>query len=430
MLKKIYGIPAVLAVAYFGAAAHTVKAADLGGGCCADLEERVAELEATTARKGNRNVSLTLTGQVSRAIMIWDDGVHSDAYVVDNAINTSRFGLEGKAQIKPGMTAGYVMQIDINDSLSSIVSQVNDEGFGDSSIQIRISNVYIESEQLGKISLGQNYSFNDAVSVPFQVANTFNTDGGPYADGMRLTTAAGDFAGFTWGQLIGNGPRRNDYLRYDSPAFGGFSVMALWGDNDIWEVGARYFGKIDRFQVQTAIDYYNYDAEPLGAAGLLAKFDEVKGIFSVKDLPTGLFLTAWAAKRDYERAPIDGQSFEDTGHSLQGFFGIEKNFTGYGNTTIYGGYGRFVNMASTGLSASALGLAVNGSSSDDYIANAEINRLTFGMVQSFDAAGLDIYGIIEHYSADVTVGDVGSNRTEKADLNDYQTIVLGSRIKF
>ena len=27
-------------------------AADLGGNCCADLEERIAELEATTARRG------------------------------------------------------------------------------------------------------------------------------------------------------------------------------------------------------------------------------------------------------------------------------------------------------------------------------------------------------------------------------------------
>jgi hypothetical protein len=34
-------------------------AADLGGNCCADLEERIAELESTTARKGNRKVSLT-----------------------------------------------------------------------------------------------------------------------------------------------------------------------------------------------------------------------------------------------------------------------------------------------------------------------------------------------------------------------------------
>ena len=43
---------------FAGALAITpAKAADLGGDCCADLEERVAELEATTVRKGNRVVS-------------------------------------------------------------------------------------------------------------------------------------------------------------------------------------------------------------------------------------------------------------------------------------------------------------------------------------------------------------------------------------
>ena len=34
-----------------GVSMGSAKAADLGGDCCADLEERVAELEATTARK-------------------------------------------------------------------------------------------------------------------------------------------------------------------------------------------------------------------------------------------------------------------------------------------------------------------------------------------------------------------------------------------
>ena len=47
----------------------SAKAADLGGDCCADLEERVAELEATTARKGNRKMSLTITGQVHRMVL-------------------------------------------------------------------------------------------------------------------------------------------------------------------------------------------------------------------------------------------------------------------------------------------------------------------------------------------------------------------------
>ena len=58
-----HGAIAVLAGLLFSTA--SAQAADLGGNCCADLEERVAELEATTARKGNRRMSLTVSGQVS-----------------------------------------------------------------------------------------------------------------------------------------------------------------------------------------------------------------------------------------------------------------------------------------------------------------------------------------------------------------------------
>ena len=74
------------------------RAADLGGGCCADLEERVAELEATTARKGNRVVSLQVYGQVNKALLIWDDGEDSDAYVVDNDNSGSRVEI-GRAHV-------------------------------------------------------------------------------------------------------------------------------------------------------------------------------------------------------------------------------------------------------------------------------------------------------------------------------------------
>src|SRR5471030_1154146 len=47
-------------------------AADLGDSCCADLEERIAELEAITVRKGNRKVSLTVTGYVTKQVMFWN----------------------------------------------------------------------------------------------------------------------------------------------------------------------------------------------------------------------------------------------------------------------------------------------------------------------------------------------------------------------
>ena len=66
LMKTASGIAIAAAAGLF---ATSAMAADLGigGNCCADLEERVAELEATTARKGNRVVSLTVYGRVTRA---------------------------------------------------------------------------------------------------------------------------------------------------------------------------------------------------------------------------------------------------------------------------------------------------------------------------------------------------------------------------
>ncbi len=62
---------AAVATALMGTSA---MAADLGGNCCADLEERIAELEATTVRKGNRKVSLQISGHIGHQLMFWNDG--------------------------------------------------------------------------------------------------------------------------------------------------------------------------------------------------------------------------------------------------------------------------------------------------------------------------------------------------------------------
>src|SRR6476661_7879852 len=86
-----YGAAALL----IGGWAMPAAAADLGGDCCADLEERVAELEATTARKGNRKVSLTVSGWVNENIVWWDDGVEQNVYVGTNFVEQSRFKFTG-----------------------------------------------------------------------------------------------------------------------------------------------------------------------------------------------------------------------------------------------------------------------------------------------------------------------------------------------
>ena len=99
---KKYSLGALVAAGLLvgGLSAGSASAADLGGNCCADLEERIAELEATTARKGNRKVSLTISGWVAEQVMFWDDGFEQNTYV--GGIGTtlaSHFKFTGQATI-------------------------------------------------------------------------------------------------------------------------------------------------------------------------------------------------------------------------------------------------------------------------------------------------------------------------------------------
>src|SRR5262245_2534201 len=97
-----------LALGGFAFKATPARAADLGGDCCADLEERVAELEATTVRKGNKKVSVTLSGWVVKSMNFWDDGsIDSFAVGDKDADLATRFAITGSATIAPGWTGGF-----------------------------------------------------------------------------------------------------------------------------------------------------------------------------------------------------------------------------------------------------------------------------------------------------------------------------------
>ena len=146
-----------------GATLMPAAAADLGGNCCADLEERVAELEATTARKGNRKVSLTISGQVSTAVMFWDDGHRSDTYVVDNTVSRTGFQFDGTARINPNLTAGFQLVIGISTGARShMVSQKDDDAAQktklttrdrqeeEATLAIELANWYLDHKHFGR----------------------------------------------------------------------------------------------------------------------------------------------------------------------------------------------------------------------------------------------------------------------------------------
>lgn len=95
--------------------ATTISAAtDLGEDCCADLEERITEMEATTARKGNRKVGLTVSVYVAQELTFWDNGAESNAYLHGRSpTHTTRIKFPGQAAITPGWKACNVLRLQI-----------------------------------------------------------------------------------------------------------------------------------------------------------------------------------------------------------------------------------------------------------------------------------------------------------------------------
>lgn len=377
--------------------AGQAQAADLkGGGCCADLEERVAELEATTARKGNRVVSLEISGQVNKALLIWDDGDESDAFIVDPDSDGSRFRFTGKAQLKPGWQAGYTMEVSMTDNSSNTVSQDNDEGdFGDG-LKIRRNFLYFEGERLGRFSIGQENQATDGINE-IDVVTTYSTVSKThYAGGFFIN--GGD--GIRWQDVLGAiGGTQEDIIRYDTPTIFGFIASASWGDDDIWDVALRFNKQFNSVKIAAGIGYLVDDRQE--DESLIDS--QLSGSISAQHVPSGLFATFAAGQRDFKDDRDDATNWYVKG-------GISRKWLPYGDTTLWADYASF----------DSEGFGQDAIVQDAILLEAEADVWGFGVVQSFDSAALNVYALTQFYSADV----------EGLDTEDHFAIVIGSHIKF
>ena len=92
-----------LATLLIGSAPATAGA-DFDGDCCADLEARIAELENTTLQKGNKKLSVTLSGWMFKLGTWWNDGLESNLYWGDGETTlSSSCPDQGSRQIGAGM---------------------------------------------------------------------------------------------------------------------------------------------------------------------------------------------------------------------------------------------------------------------------------------------------------------------------------------
>ena len=288
----------------FAFKATPAKAADLGGDCCADLEERVAELEATTVRKGNKKVSVTLSGWVIKSMNWWDDGD-------DRQLRRRRQGL------RPWLPLRHHRQRDdlawlvgwfqhdrhyagARPSASAAIRFDEFDGgqrrfhgstFGD--INTLYSYIYIKSDTWGTLNWGHLSPASDNPAVLADISGTVIESNFGVLRGRRLLhcgrrAAIQRYRGLTpscagtTSCSASSGGRRlaadcfgaaQPAVRYDSPTWGGFRFETSYGtatwcrrfstrrrdyrlvfdhpstdDSDFWDIAAVLHGRLEQHQ--------------------------------------------------------------------------------------------------------------------------------------------------------------------------------------
>ena len=433
-----YSLSALVAAGLLAGAATSASAADLGGNCCADLEERIAELEATTARKGNRKVSLTVSGWVNQQITFWDDGQESNVYIHDlGSTLGSHVKFTGQAAISPGWSAGYVLQIEAINSDGLTTSQDVDNGPAAyvgvaSGVQTLQSYWFVKSDQLGKVSVGLQSQASDNTAILVDgsgslisanwVAYDTNSFGvrlkdGTFTNGLTtVNNAAGDNPALTWGGAgscggMGgawgdcNGLTRN-VIRYDSPTFAGFSISASWGEDDMWDVAARYAGEFSGFKIAAAAAYNETSDAGMGAIGLNESLEYFQAGLYLQHVPTGLFALGNYGVLQSDLRPGEGETWYVKA-------GLRTRLSALGHTVFYGEY--LNNDADGFLAAGTLATA------------SELDVWGLGVVQEIDAAAMSVWLKYRNLSLDSnSVADnVGGGGYE-----DFQYVGVGAIINF
>ncbi len=374
------------------AMSSAIAGGDIGGNCCADLEERVAELEATTVRKGNRKVSLRLSGQVNKMIMYWDDGHVNDAFVVDNIYSASRFKMDGSAKIRPGWSAGYLVEMEFDDDESTAVNnRGGDDGGGENGLlDLRHSYWWLKSDRYGTLKVGQTGHATYLITW----MDTSGT-GIVSRDSKQLIGAA-----FTWRNATTNAVTasvfgathtslwegRGDVVRYDSPTIGGFKLSAAWGEDDVGDVALRFGRKLGNFKVVAGIGYAD-------SSDTANQYETVSGSFGAFHIPTGLNIHFSAGDRD-----VNGSALDRTYWYVKG--GLKRKYNSWGATAISVDYYSGDEMTAAGGDSTQVGVQ---------------------LVQSIDAAAMDLYMGYSHSEYDDATATV---------FHDIDMFVAGGIIKF
>lgn len=358
--------------------------------------------EAGTVSNGNGN-SVTVSGQISKMYMHFDDGKTARGAVVDNDNSGSRFRILGSGKVNEAVSVGTALEVEFQDNASnnfqindgsSNPDGVGDSGFGQSNFNQRRMEAYISHKQFGKLSIGQGPTASDGTAETDLSAAYMAAGGGVFfvvGDALVRTSnqASNVFGSVKWGDQMTNldGASRSDRVRYDSPTFAGFGISASAISGGAGDVAVDYKGKFGGVTVAGAASYLNTS--------------------STSTTVDSQWVVSAAAKHD-------------SGLNIRGHYGkADKTATGAKDVTAYnisGGYD--ASLTSMGTTAFAVGYTVT----KDLAANGrEAEMIDFGVVQHLSDAGTELYLGVQMMSLDDSTA---------VNYEDATAVFAGTRIKF
>jgi predicted porin len=305
--------------------------------------------QAMTVQSG-QSLQVQLYGQVNRALMFADDGVQSKTFFVDGEPSGTRFGIQGAAQVAPGLRAGARFEVEYQSNSSDSVSMLvptSNPGLAE-----RWFDVFVEGGW-GRINLGQGSGAADD-------ASTVDLSGTGLANGVCIcdwggslawrTSAGGVLGGVATPVTLGTTHSNQDFesrydrVMYTTPVFGGLRAQFGTGQKsnagEVNEASLWWSGKLAG-ELQAAIGWSEEKSNTVAGGD---QNETVGG--SISWLHTsGLNVTFAYTQQTFAGAP------RDDGTHMWGKVGYK-----WGQHAIAVSYGLMEDQAATGDEGDAIGI--------------------------------------------------------------------------
>lgn len=352
------------------------------------------------------------------------------------------------------MAFGFLANQINDDTEGGLISTVT----GNANVNTLLSYWWVKSETLGTVNVGLLSQATDNVALLPDLSGTIIESNAVFFEGtgffLRPKGVEKNDKGmlhntrweaFLWCETtnLGIGADCNgvpeNAIRYDSPTIAGFAVSASYGEDDMWDVTARYAGEFGGFKVAGAAGYtHREDERGIFGGGGLAGFKENTELFqtgaSVLHVSTGLFVYGLYQNEDASPDPnlaaaqapgAVGSDNETDVWYLKA--GIKQNWFGIGATVAYGEYGQYQNQYGDlkGVPLCASGrfttfggqltpscVKALGLGEDLNLTGSQVDRWGLGVVQEIDAAAMHLYIRYQHQDLDT----------------DLKTTITGQRV--